>query len=173
MASFGPVPGQRPPASLLGSLQLPVLALGLRALPLPPMSDHITLSVTLFFQNNIGRTVKRKGWSIWIALMISLWKVRMKGGLMQEAKTVCHPKKKKSWKRINSKRNIVKSKKKKKKEEREREREREWEWISYSSIIEHHCKIIELFESRSTKHNDYIIAWKESVRNTWISLAQT
>lgn len=149
MASFGPVPGQRPPASLLGSLQLPVLALGLRALPLPPMSDHITLSVTLFFQNSIGRTVKRKGWSIWIALMISLWKVRMKGGLMQEAKTVCHPKKKKSWKRINSKRNIVKKIK------------REREWTSYSNIIEQHWKLRTTLGSRSTKHNNYIIAWKD------------
>jgi len=62
MTSFGPVPGQRPPTSLLGSLPWPVLDLGLRVLPLQPMSDHNLISNSLFNEggNNIGRTVKRK-----------------------------------------------------------------------------------------------------------------
>ena len=56
---------------------------------------------------------------------------------MQEAKTVCHPKKKKSWKRINSKRNIVKSKKKKKKKRR-RERERERKGMGMDFLLQYY-----------------------------------
>lgn len=60
MASFGPVPGQRPPASLLGSLQWPVLVLGLRALPLPPMSDHDLISNSLFSEQHRKNREKKR-----------------------------------------------------------------------------------------------------------------
>lgn len=101
MASFGPVPGQRPPASLLGSLQWPVLVLGLRALPLPPMSDHDLISNSLFSEHRKNcekKKLKHLNSSHDFAL-----KSENKRRTHARSKTVCHLKKRKAGKELIAK----------------------------------------------------------------------